>query len=144
MTKNDEGGDTDDIDDTDDDSNEDNKLSTFTKICDKLTSESGHHNKTAIVKQFITKGTSKNVYKGDLSLFVHMLLPNSSNRVFNLNSISLCKLYSRIFGQDQEEMLRHLNKGDVADTIKTYFEKSSRLKPSERVQIVIESKLIIT
>lgn len=88
--------------------------------------------KTAILKDFLEKGSDKKSYKGDLKLLVKFLLPNSQPRVYNLNSVSLAKLFSRIFNQDQDEMVKHLNNGDVAVTIRTFFEKSTKVKPLKK------------
>jgi len=108
---------------------EDNKFESFVKLCNKLAKESGSLMKTAILKEFLEKGSDKKSFKGDLKLLVKFLLPNSHPRVYNLNSVSLVKLFSRVFNQDQDEMVKHLNNGDVAVTIRTFFEKSTKIKP---------------
>ena len=48
-------------------------------------------------------------------LFVKLLLPSASTRVFNLNSKQLVKLFSKIFSADLDEMTDHLNKGANID-----------------------------
>jgi DNA ligase-3 len=109
-------------------SSSDMKLETFIKLCDRIAAQSGNA-KTQVIREFLDKGTDKTGFKGNLALFIKFLLPGSSNRVYNLNSVSLVKLYSRLFDQDQDDMLKHLNNGDVANTIKVFFDKSRRLKP---------------
>jgi hypothetical protein len=76
-------------DDDDEDNEADQKFETFCKLCDKLSAQSGSTAKTEILKDFI----SSNKY--DLKLLIRFLLPNSSNRVYNLNSVSLVKLYAK-------------------------------------------------
>ncbi len=117
--------------------NLDNRFETFIKICDKIAVASGNA-KTEVIKKFLENGADQKAYKGDLALFIKFLLPGSSNRVFNLNSVSLVKLYSRLFGEDQDEMVKHLNNGDVANTIKVYFEKSQRLKPKKTSDLTLK------
>jgi DNA ligase-3 len=57
-------------------------------------------------------------------------LPSSVNRVFNLNSKQLVKVYSNIFKVDFDDMNEDLNKGDVSVTIKSYFKRSNGIKPA--------------
>ena len=37
-----------------------------------------------------------------------------------------------MFGESQEEMVEDLDKGDVAETVKSYFEQNSRVKPQTK------------
>lgn len=67
-----------------------------------------------------------------------LLIPNASNRVYNLNSKQLIKLFSRIFGTDLEEMNDHLNKGDVSDTCRYYFSKSNKIKPASESKLTLD------
>lgn len=127
-------------DDDDDGDNVDNKFETFINICNRIASQSGHIAKTNITRDFITKGSDGKKYKGNLSLFIHFLLPNSKNRVYNLNSVSLLKLFSRIFHTDQDDMTKQLNKsGDVAETVKTFFEMStSNIRPLKKSKLTLK------
>lgn len=52
------------------------------------------------------------------------------NRVFNLDSKQLVKIYSQLFDTDLDEMNDHLNKGDVSETVRHYFKKSDGVKPA--------------
>ena len=104
-----------------------------------MASQSGHIVKTNILKEFITKGSDGKKYKGDLSLFFHFLLPNSTNRVYNLNSISFIKLASRLFKSDQDEMTNHLNQnGDISETIKEFFEESKSVRPLKSSKLTLQ------
>lgn len=69
--------------------------------------------------------------------FLKLILPNTSNRVYNLNSKQLVKLYSKIFDCDFEEMSTHLNQGDVSETCRSFFSKSENLKPAEKSTLTI-------
>ncbi len=112
----------------------DNKFETFQLICKKIADESSHLKKSSLLKDFLkdgiekgflfwkkTKIREKNIsknstkklggFKGNTYLFMKLLIPNATNRVYNLNSKQLVKLFSRIFGTDQDEMIDHLNKG---------------------------------
>lgn len=74
-----------------------------------------------------------------------MLLPGTVKRIYNLQSKQLVKLFSRILLQDEDEMLEHLEQGDVGETIQVFFEKSVALKPALKsvltIQEVIKSVL---
>lgn len=126
------------IDDPKEDNKQDDKFEQFQILCNKITSESSSLKKTQIVKNFIQKGSNGKKYNGNLYLLVKMLLPNSQNNVYNLNSLTLVKLFSKIFNQNQDEMLKHLNRGDVADTIKTYFELSRSVKPEKISKLTLK------
>ena len=70
--------------------------------------------------------------------FVELLLPNVSNRVYNLNSKQIIKLYSQIFSTDADEMSDHFNQsGDVSKTCRSYFGKSTRIQPARSSELTI-------
>lgn len=71
-------------------------------------------------------------------LFLKLLLPNSTNRVYNLNSKQLVKLYSKIFEVDFDQMCDHLNKGDVSETCRNFFAKSNNIKPVAKSEVNIK------
>ncbi len=113
-----------------DNDNADDTFENFIKLCNRLSNQPGHLAKTNLVRDFITKGSDGKKYKGDLSLFIHMLLPNSKNRVYNINSTSFIKLFSKLFKADQDAMTNHLNQnGDISETIKHYYSKSTQIRP---------------
>ena len=61
----------------------------FEKICHKIKAESSHLNKTAILKDFLTNGkdeSKKKLINLDIYLFLKLLLPSVSTRVYNLNN----------------------------------------------------------
>lgn len=70
--------------------------------------------------------------------FYKLLLPSSVNRVFNLDSKQLVKVYSQIFDTDLDDMNEHLNKGDVSETVRHYFKKSERVKPTSKSELTCE------
>lgn len=47
-------------------------------------------------------------FRGDLYLTVKLLLPGVIKSVYNLNDKQIVKLFSRIFGCSQEDMVRDL------------------------------------
>lgn len=70
--------------------------------------------------------------------FIKLLLPSVSNRVYNLNSKQIIKLYSQMFSADADEMSDHLNQsGDVSKTCRHYFGKSTRVQPARSSQLSI-------
>ncbi|XP_076369720.1 DNA ligase 3 [Tachypleus tridentatus] len=105
-------------------STNDDSFREFCRLCAKLAEESSYNEKTKIMANFFRNGSSGNGFSGDLHLWVRMLLPGVIKRVYNLQSKQLVKLFSQIFGTSQEEMITDLEKGDVAETIKMFFEQS--------------------
>lgn len=104
-----------------------------------MASQAGHLAKTKILKDFITKGTDGKKYKGDMSLFFHLLLPNSKNRVYNLNSTTLIKLLSKLYKVDADEMTNHLNQnGEISETVKEYFEESKSVRPLKASKLTLK------
>lgn len=67
--------------------------------------------------------------------FYKLILPTSVNRVFNLDNKQLVKIFSQIFDTDLDEMNDHLNKGDVSETVKHFFKKSSSVKPANTSEL---------
>lgn len=118
--------------DTDDD-----KFVTFFKLCKRISRVDAYTEKTAVVNDFFRKGTDGTSFKGNLLLWCKLLLPQVTKRVYNLKSKQLVKLFSRIFSSDHDDMLTHLEKGDVAETIQHFFNKS------KTIQSVSESTLTI-
>lgn len=115
----------------------------FRKLCLSLSQENGHLQKTAIFKEFINKILSKEQSKEtraeSMFLWCKMLLPNSEKRIYNLQSKQLIKLYSQLFKQNVNLMLEDLEKGDVAETIRIFFEKSNNvdLKPASKSTLTL-------
>ncbi|XP_076647437.1 DNA ligase 3 isoform X2 [Halictus rubicundus] len=67
-----------------------------------------------------------------------MLLPGAEKRIYNLQNKQLVKLFSRILLQDEDEMLEHLEQGDVAETIRLFFEKSVVAKPARSSDLTLQ------
>ncbi|XP_013776883.1 DNA ligase 3-like [Limulus polyphemus] len=105
-------------------STKDDSFREFCQLCAKLAEEPSYNEKTKIMANFFENGRSGNGFSGDLLLWVRMLLPGVVKRVYNLQSKQLVKLFSQIFGTSQEEMIIDLEEGDVAETIKIFFEQS--------------------
>lgn len=120
-----------------DPNHKDNGFRQFRKICARLAEEPSYNAKTEIVRQFLTRGTDQSSFKGDLYVWVRLLLPGTVKRVYNLQSKQLVKIFSRIFGTYEEDMLEHLEAGDVADTIAEYFEKSKKVQPNSKANLTL-------
>ncbi|KAB7504683.1 hypothetical protein Anas_09677 [Armadillidium nasatum] len=59
-------------------------------------------------------------------------------RVYNLQSKQLTKVFSEIFNVSQEEMLEDLEKGDIAETVRVYFESSKFLPPVKKSVLTLQ------
>ncbi|XP_046850595.1 DNA ligase 3-like isoform X2 [Xenia sp. Carnegie-2017] len=93
----------------------------FCQLCGDLFNETSYKAKTTIVKKFLIKVKEN---EGDIYLVVKLLLPSAVKRVYNLQNKQLVKLFSQILDCSLEEMTSDLDKGDVSETIKNFFETS--------------------
>lgn len=120
-----------------DPNNKDNSLRQFRKICLALSNENSYLQKTKLLKEFFEKG-SDDTFKGDILLWCRMLLPGAVKIIYNLQSKQLVKVFSRIFGTNLDEMLIHLEEGDVALTISEFFQKSRFVKPTSKSTLTLQ------
>ena len=67
-----------------------------------------------------------------------MLLPGVIKRVYNLQSKQLAKLFSQIFDVSLEEMVEDLEQGDVAETVRVFFEQSKAVLPAKKSNLSIQ------
>lgn len=116
----------------------DDSFREFRKLCSKLADESTYTEKIAIAHNFFSKGSSGSGFTGDLCLWVRLLLPMVDPRVYNLRGKQLVKLYSEIFDTRQEEMLEHLEQGDLAETISVFFEESQVCPPTKKSMLSLQ------
>ncbi|XP_074662069.1 DNA ligase 3-like isoform X2 [Tubulanus polymorphus] len=116
----------------------DNSFRLYRQLCANIADESSYIGKTRIVSDYLTKGNSGNGFKGDTHLLLKLLLPGAVKRVYNINSKQLVKLFSQIFGEDQSAMLDDLDNGDVAETIKVFFEKSTNIQCAKKSFLSIQ------
>ncbi|KAK6175663.1 hypothetical protein SNE40_014070 [Patella caerulea] len=131
----------DEIDDNPDDSPEaekDNSFRQFRRLCAEIAEENSYLGKTKIVSDYIRKGNSGDGFKGSVYLLIKLLLPGVVKSVYNLNNKQLVKLFSQIFGSPLTEMVEDLDKGDVAETIRDYFEQSSVLIPQKKSSLSLQ------
>ncbi|KAK3104567.1 hypothetical protein FSP39_005106 [Pinctada imbricata] len=119
---------------------QDDSFREFRRLCASIADESSYTGKTKIVKQFITKGSDGESFTGDLHLWLKLLLPGVVKRVYNLNNKQLVKLFSQIFGTDLDDMIEDLEQGDVAETIRIFFEQSKRLPPVKKSNLSIHQR----
>lgn len=117
---------------------EDNKFFMFSNLCKKIAKLDAYTGKTTAVNNFFTKGSDNTSFKGDVALWCKLLLPQVSKRVYNLKSKQLVKLFSRMFNTDHDDMLTHLEQGDVAITIEKFFKKSKAIKPATDSTLTIQ------
>ncbi|XP_073817812.1 DNA ligase 3 isoform X2 [Musca autumnalis] len=118
---------------------EDNRLFTFTKICDEIAGERSYLNKAQKLQEFLKKGCNKKEFKGDLLLWIRMLIPSDSQRVYNLQNKQMLKLFSRLFNTDAQEMQLDLEQeGDVSETLRKFFEASNKLKPQKDSSLYLQ------
>ncbi len=93
--------------------------------------------KSEVVGRFFGRGTDGKEFRGDLYVWVRLLLPGVVKRIYNLQSKQLCKVFARIFGCHEEDLLEDLEAGDVAETVATFFDKSSKVEESAKSSLTI-------
>lgn len=119
-------------------SNEDNLFITFQTIVDKVANHPSYLDKTGIIKKFFEKGSGGNGFKGDIEVWCRLLLPGSVKRIYNLQSKQLIKLFSKILLEDHEEMLEHLEQGDISDTISHFYKQSQNYNQLNKSNATIQ------
>lgn len=115
----------------------DNSFREFRRLIAEITNESSYLEKSAIIKNMFTKGSDGKGFKGDVILWCKLLLPGVIKRIYNLQSKQLVKLFSEMFDANKEEMLEHLEQGDIGETIQTFFESSNGIKPSKKSKLTV-------
>ncbi|XP_044729556.1 DNA ligase 3 [Chrysoperla carnea] len=116
----------------------DNQFREFRRLCTDIANVSSYLEKTALVKELFEKGRDGDGFKGDIAQWCRLLLPAAHKRVFNLQNKQLVKLFSRIFGADVDDMMEHLEQGDISETIKEFFEQSQRIQPTKKSELTMD------
>nr|XP_061801788.1 DNA ligase 3-like isoform X1 [Nerophis lumbriciformis] len=110
----------------------------FRKLCAMVADVNSYNSKTQIIEKFLRKGTGGDKFHGDLYLTVKLLLPGVVKSVYNLNDKQIVKLFSRIFRSNQDDMVRDLEKGDVSETVRMFFEESKSFPPAAKSLLTIQ------
>ncbi|XP_051902853.1 DNA ligase 3-like [Hippocampus zosterae] len=110
----------------------------FRKLCATVAENNSYNSKTQIIEKFLRKGTGGDKFHGDLYLTVKLLLPGVVKSVYNLNDKQIVKLFSRVFRCSQDDMVRDLEKGDVSETVRMFFEDSKAFPPSAKSLLTIQ------
>ncbi|KAL9899297.1 DNA ligase 3 isoform 2-T3 [Glossina fuscipes fuscipes] len=109
---------------------EDNRLFVFANVCEKVAKESSYLNKAKILKDFFEHGSNHIGFNGDLLVWMRMLIPSDSQRVYNLQNKQMLKLFSRLFNIDPQIMQHDLEQnGDISEILSKYFTLSAKLVP---------------
>ena len=91
----------------------DNSFREFRRLCATVSEESSSLAKTEIMHNWFSNGSDGTKFKGNLHLWVRLLLPGVIKRIYNLQSKQLIKIYSRILQADEADMLEDLEKGNL-------------------------------
>ncbi|XP_077402090.1 DNA ligase 3 [Vanacampus margaritifer] len=113
-------------------------LREFRKLCATVAENNSYNSKTQIIEKFLRKGTGGDKFHGDLYLTVKLLLPGVVKSVYNLNDKQIVKLFSRVFRCNQDDMVRDLEKGDVSETVRMFFDESKSFPPSAKSLLTIQ------
>uniref|UniRef100_A0A671QDP9 DNA ligase n=1 Tax=Sinocyclocheilus anshuiensis TaxID=1608454 RepID=A0A671QDP9_9TELE len=113
-------------------------LREFRKLCALVSEKSSYNAKTEIIRDFLTKGSGGDKFRGDLYLTVKLLLPGVVKNVYNLNDKQIVKLFSRILNCSQDEMVQDLEQGDVSETVRMFFEDSKSFPPAAKSLLTIQ------
>lgn len=105
----------------------------FRRLCASIAEESSYLKKSQAVSEFLKADPNRDLY-----LWVKMLLPGVNKRIYNLQSKQLVKLFSQIFNANHGSMLEDLENGDVAETIRIFFEESSSCPPIKKSNLTLK------
>ncbi len=115
----------------------DNSFKEFRRICANVSNEAKYTTKTDIIKHFFNKGTDGKAFKGDLEVWVRLLLPGVIKRIYNIQSKQIIKIFSRIFGASEEKMLEDLEAGDVAETVAKFFDGNKKVDIASKAALTV-------
>jgi len=115
----------------------DNSFREFRRLCASIADTPGYLDKSALVEKWLSKGSDKVKFQGDLHVWVRLLLPGVIKRVYNMQSKQMVKVFSRIFGTSEEEMIEDLEQGDVAETIGKFYESSRLMIPPKKSDLSV-------
>ncbi|XP_064610448.1 DNA ligase 3-like [Liolophura sinensis] len=102
----------------------DNSFRQFRRLCADIAEENSYNGKTQLVSNYLRKGSRGDGFQGDVYLLMKLLLPGVVKSVYNLNNKQLVKLYSQAFGTSLKDMVEDLEQGDVAETVRIFFEQN--------------------
>lgn len=66
----------------------------------------------------------------------------TTKRVYHLQSKQLIKLFSRIFCQNEDDMLGDFENGDIAETITTFLEKNTAIQYAKKSLLTLQEVFI--
>lgn len=121
-----------------DEGSPDNLFREFRRLCADIANESSYLGKTELVKKMLSLGKDGNGFKGDVILWCKLLLPAAHKRIYNLQSKQLIKIFSRMFLTSVEDMMEHLEQGDISDTIYQFFEKNKKIQPAAKSLLTLQ------
>ncbi|XP_067659292.1 DNA ligase 3-like [Haliotis asinina] len=114
---------------------EDNSLHQFRCLCNKISGEDSNAGKTALVSDYLKKGTSGSGFKGDVYLLMKFLLPGVVKTNYRLSNTDLVKYFSEIFGTSHKAMEEDLAQTEVWEIIRVCYEKSKTVTPLEESMV---------
>ena len=75
----------------------DNKLEAYSQVCKMIGSINNNFDKSKILKGFLTENCGNNNFKESITLFMKLLLPAASKRVYKLKNRQILNHFSKIF-----------------------------------------------
>lgn len=127
------------MDDVPKSSSKDDMFREYRRLCAMIAEEASYNEKTNIVKNFVNYGANGSGYTGDLYTLVKLLLPGSIKRIYNLQSKTIVKICSSIFDADYDDMMEHLEQGDVSETVYHFFNSSTTFPPCKKSGLTIQA-----
>ncbi|KAF7990445.1 hypothetical protein HCN44_000250 [Aphidius gifuensis] len=118
--------------------NPDDSFRSFRRLCVDIANASAYTEKTACIKKMFQFGSSEDGFEGDILLWCKLLLPMATKRVYHLQSKQLIKLFSRIFGQHEDDMLEDYENGDIAETIMNFLEKNTAIQYAKKSILTLQ------
>ena len=107
----------------------DNKLEAYSQVCKMIGSINNNFDKSKILKRFLTENCGNNNFKESITLFMKLLLPAASKRVYKLKNRQILNHFSKIFLTHYSDMIEFLKNEYIADMIIHFFRLSDKIKP---------------
>lgn len=116
----------------------DNTFRAFRKLCERVAATASHNDKTAEIREFLTKGSEGTGFTGDLYMTVRLLMLREPKRVYNMKDKAIVRVMSNILGASEAEMTTDLDKGDCPQTCADFFKhKATRIKPQKKSTLTV-------
>lgn len=108
-------------------------FSDFRLVRDLVASEPSNTAKSQIIGEALDEVDED----WDLHVWIRLLLPGLDKRTYNMQNKKMVKLWAKIFGLEEDELMDGLEKQQVADVFVRGFERSKGTRPKKMSKITV-------